>query len=69
MNAEGSKASENVLTCWLTELVNEVLDGVFGAGNNQTTHHVLKDLVETLFLDVLLASTLEVDFLLFQHHI
>ena len=56
------------LTLRLLELVHEELDGVFGSVDDQRAHHVLKDLVEALLFDVLLATALEVNLLLFQHH-
>ena len=56
------------LTLRLLELVHEELDRVVGSVDDQRAHHVLKDLVEALLLDVLLASALEVNLLLFQHH-
>ena len=56
------------LTLWLLELIHEELDGVLGSVDDQGAHHVLKDFVEALLLDVLLASALEVNLLLFQHH-
>ena len=58
-----------ILTFWLLKLVNEELDWVFRLVDDETAHHVLKHLVEALLLDVLLASTLKVDLLLFQHHL
>ena len=58
-----------VLTLRLLKFVDEVLDGVLGLIDDQAAHHVLKDLVEALLLDVLLAAALEVNLLLFQHHL
>ena len=56
------------LTLGFLELVDEERDGVFGSVDDESAHHVFKDLVESLLLDVLLAAALEVNLLLFQHH-
>ena len=58
-----------LLTLWLLNLVDEELDRVFRLVDDQTAHHVLEHLVEALLLDVLLAAALEVNLLLFQHHL
>ena len=57
------------LTFWLFKLVNEILDRVFGLVDDQALHHVFKDLIETLLFDVLFTASLEVNLLLFQHHL
>ena len=58
-----------LLTLRLLKLVDEELDRVLWLIDDQAAHHVLKDLVEALLLDVLLATALKVDLLLFQHHL
>ena len=74
------KSTTNLLSidcsyCWRTltlrllKLVDEELDRVIRLVDDQRSHHVFKDLVEALLLDVLLAPALEVNLLLFQHHL
>ena len=62
-------AAITLLTLRLLKLVDEELDRVLWLIDDQAAHHVLKDLVEALLLDVLLATALEVNLLLFQHHL
>ena len=58
-----------LLTLRLLKLVDEELDRVVWLIDDQAAHHVLEDLVEALLLDVLLATSLKVNLLLFQHHL
>ena len=57
------------LTLWLLELVNEELYRVLWLVDDQATHHILKDLVKALLLNVLFTDSLEVNLLLFKHHL
>lgn len=58
----------HTLTLWLFEFVDKEFDGVVRLVDDEGAEHILEDLVETRLLHVLLASALEVNFLLFQHH-
>lgn len=58
-----------LLTLRLLKLVDEELDRVFWLVDDQTAHHILEHLVEALLFDVLFATALEVNLLLFQHHL
>ena len=62
-------STDQVLTLRLFQLLNEELDRVFRLVDNQGAHHVLKDFVEALLLDVFFTAALEVNLLLFQHHL
>ena len=48
-----------MLTLWLLEFLNEELHWVFWSVNDQLLHHVLKHLIELLFLNVFFTVKLE----------
>ena len=58
-----------VLTIGLFKLLAEEFNRVLRAVDDERAHHVFEDLIETLLFDVFFAAALEVNFLLFQHHL
>ena len=58
-----------MLTLWLLKSVDEELDWVLWLVYDQLIHHVLKQLIELFFLNVLFTSKLELQLLVFKHHV
>ena len=58
---------EDRLTLGFLKPVDEEFYWVLRLVDYQTAHHVFKDFVESLLFDVFFATSLKVNFLLFQH--